>query len=204
VRDSAQLKRHTGDFRNLELLARTERHVQGEAIRLDDDLTAQSVAVVELGERGAGVARPDRVQDRHDLAHVVLQTFERRAIRRIETQGDEQPLLSLAEEAATQERLGLLDQGGALLRDPALQALLGVQGLTVARVDRQRDQTLLERLPEAALLLELIRAVVVGCRQRVPRPLSGSGGCPRGWRLAWGCAPRPSVRASPPAHLLPL
>src|SRR5262249_25786323 len=139
VRDSAQLKRPTGDFRNLELLTCTERHVQGEAIRLDDDLTAQSVAVVELGERGAGVARPDRVHDRHDLAHVVLQALERRAIRRIETQRNEQPLLSLTKKAATQERLGLLDQGGALLRDPAPQALLGVQGLAVARVDRQRD-----------------------------------------------------------------
>src|SRR5437867_3097914 len=167
---SAQLKRHTGYFRNLELLARSERDVQGEAIRLGDDLAAEAIAVVELGERGTRVARSNRVHDRQDLAHVVLHRLERRPIRGIETERDEKTLLGLAEQAPAYERASLLDQRGGLLRDPTLQAFLGVLGLAVPRVDRQRDQALLESLPQPALLLQLLRALVVRRRQGVPRP----------------------------------
>src|SRR5262245_24209641 len=174
--ESAQLKRHTGDFRNLELLARSKRSVQGEAIHLGDDLAAQTIAIVELRERGAAVARPDGVHDRQDLAHLVLQCLEGRAVRWIETQRDEQTLLGLTDQAPPQEGLSLLDERRAVLRDPTLQPLLGVLSLTVSRVDRERNEALLERLPEAALLLQLIRAVVVSRRQGVPRPSAGLDG----------------------------
>src|SRR5580765_560812 len=161
VSGSWQAKRDARDLGNPDLLPGPQRRVQRKAIRLGDDFAAKLVAVVQLGQRHARVARPDRVGDEHHLADLVLECLERRPVRRIEAERGEEPLLRLPEDAAVEQGSALLQQAGDLLRDPTFQALLRILGLPVTGNDRERDRALLQRLPQESALLQLLGALVV-------------------------------------------
>src|SRR5919198_4230792 len=79
--ESVGENRYAGDLGNTERSSGHEPRVHRQAIGFGEHLGPEPIAVIQLGDRGEGVSRPDRVGDEGHLAHVVLERLERRAVR---------------------------------------------------------------------------------------------------------------------------
>src|SRR5712691_220413 len=114
VSGSVRQNRNAWDLWNPERSSGRERCIQGQAIRLGDDLGPEAIAIVQFGERGERVSRPDGVNNERHFSHLVLEGLERRPVRRIERESGKEPLPGLAKQPTPHQVATLVEQIGHL------------------------------------------------------------------------------------------